>query len=618
MKVRRISSAVVAAALVLSGCGSTANDGEAKNIVKVLWWGQYQDGRVARGITPVLITVAKHPDSDFTVNLDGLTQAGTGEVWNASAWSGASVATLVAGRDPRGLSVAYSVSEKIDGPSAGALMAAGTMANLFGTTVAQNTSMTGTILPNGGIGPVGGIPDKIRAAKKAGLTKVLIPTGQRFDVDPSTGKNVDVIAQGKDLGIEVVEIDSVEAAYAQIVGGREATATADPGPVAASLLSYLAAEARSINKDLPREIATVAPANTPDLRVQRATVVAAATSAQRTAAQALAADESIEAFGVASVAERSIKIFNAQASTQARLTESNAAVVTSGLIATAARYSQAANSRLTAASQTQTSYLEQLVALPDALSWSTDALAQIRAAHGQLSGGSVRSATLPEIAGRLAEANYDSAVLMPIAIHALTLTGGKKISKVAESNDLLVAYAKFLAQAAHANATYYAATIKADNPTAQGQGSDAEVAALADRWTEASVALPTGGPQAVVALSTAISYFVASTALVAGLGTVAVAASGTAATPRVSIVDHKNFKIQTELASRTTEAEAAELAAKRLDSSYLRWGDQWGSVLATAPDSAQAPDGLRREGLVYQWYSNLQGRMLSVFERSNG
>lgn len=62
-----------------------------------------------------------------------------------------------------------------DGPSAGAAMAVGFIAVLKGDTIQRGVALTGTIEPNGRIGPVGAIPDKIRAAAREGYRMVLIP-----------------------------------------------------------------------------------------------------------------------------------------------------------------------------------------------------------------------------------------------------------------------------------------------------------------------------------------------------------------------------------------------------------------------------------------------------------
>jgi predicted S18 family serine protease len=66
------------------------------------------------------------------------------------------------------------VSE-IDGPSAGALMAALLLSVLEGFELNESVTVTGTIDENGNIGPVGGILEKAGAAAASGKTLLLLP-----------------------------------------------------------------------------------------------------------------------------------------------------------------------------------------------------------------------------------------------------------------------------------------------------------------------------------------------------------------------------------------------------------------------------------------------------------
>ena len=66
----------------------------------------------------------------------------------------------------------------IGGPSAGAIMTVATIALLENWEMSNKTIMTGMINPDGSIGPIGGIPQKIDAANSVGATHFLIPEGQ--------------------------------------------------------------------------------------------------------------------------------------------------------------------------------------------------------------------------------------------------------------------------------------------------------------------------------------------------------------------------------------------------------------------------------------------------------
>lgn len=110
------------------------------------------------------------------------------------------------------IGIAY-VSNGTDGPSAGAVMTVGFAALLKGDRIQRGIAMTGTITPDGMIGPVGGIPDKIRAAVREGYRTILIPEGQRYDLR----WNIDRLAW--DLNVEVRGVSRIEEAYHLMTGG---------------------------------------------------------------------------------------------------------------------------------------------------------------------------------------------------------------------------------------------------------------------------------------------------------------------------------------------------------------------------------------------------------------
>ncbi|MBS3054570.1 MAG: hypothetical protein J4431_03470 [Candidatus Aenigmarchaeota archaeon] len=69
-------------------------------------------------------------------------------------------------------------AQSIEGPSAGAAMAVSALAALNGNSMDPRVSITGAIREDGTIAPVGGIEEKLAAAKKAGVTTFLVPGGQ--------------------------------------------------------------------------------------------------------------------------------------------------------------------------------------------------------------------------------------------------------------------------------------------------------------------------------------------------------------------------------------------------------------------------------------------------------
>jgi len=70
-----------------------------------------------------------------------------------------------------------------DGPSAGVTLTCSLVSLLTGLPVATGTAMTGEITLRGKVLPVGGIKEKVIAAKSAGITRVLLPSKNEKDLE---------------------------------------------------------------------------------------------------------------------------------------------------------------------------------------------------------------------------------------------------------------------------------------------------------------------------------------------------------------------------------------------------------------------------------------------------
>jgi len=71
----------------------------------------------------------------------------------------------------------------IEGPSAGAALTIATIAALENRNLNESVMITGTINPDGSIGPIGAVAEKAQASKDVGATLFLVPEGQGTEVN---------------------------------------------------------------------------------------------------------------------------------------------------------------------------------------------------------------------------------------------------------------------------------------------------------------------------------------------------------------------------------------------------------------------------------------------------
>ena len=106
-------------------------------------------------------------------------------------------------RAPRHLSPAG--AQPKDGPSAGVTIATSLVSLLTGKPVRADVAMTGEITLKGRVLPAGGIKEKIRAARRAGIKKVILPRKNEKDLTEVP----DIVKDG----LEFVLVDALQEVF---------------------------------------------------------------------------------------------------------------------------------------------------------------------------------------------------------------------------------------------------------------------------------------------------------------------------------------------------------------------------------------------------------------------
>ena len=89
-----------------------------------------------------------------------------------------------------------------DGPSAGITMATAMLSAVTGKKVRADLAMTGEITLRGRVLPIGGLKEKLLAAKNAGIQAVLVPKENIADVEELSSEIT--------KGLEIIPVETME------------------------------------------------------------------------------------------------------------------------------------------------------------------------------------------------------------------------------------------------------------------------------------------------------------------------------------------------------------------------------------------------------------------------
>lgn len=181
--------------------------------VQFVWFAGQAGPSATGGVAPARIRVGPNKTGTVSVGVSEEFAGGGGNQWRTAIWLAAFNATRAVGASLADYEFNVHVGGHTDGPSAGMLTTSVMLALLREKDMRPGTTMTGTINPDGTAGPVGGIVQKMEAAKQAGLKRFGFPIGCRNHKDLRTGQDVDLMEVGKRLGLEVKEIGDINEGY---------------------------------------------------------------------------------------------------------------------------------------------------------------------------------------------------------------------------------------------------------------------------------------------------------------------------------------------------------------------------------------------------------------------
>lgn len=202
---------------VAAGGGPVLTEAREAN-VRFVWYAGEPGPTAKGGTSPARIRVGPNKAGTVSVGVSEEFAGGGGNQWRTATWLAAFNTTRTTGGSLSDYEFNVHVGGHVDGPSAGMLTTSSMIALLRGKTLRTDTTMTGTINPDGTAGPVGGIVQKMQGAKADGLARFGFPIGARQHKDMKTGQTVDLMTVGAGLGLEVKEISDVYEAYEFMTG----------------------------------------------------------------------------------------------------------------------------------------------------------------------------------------------------------------------------------------------------------------------------------------------------------------------------------------------------------------------------------------------------------------
>ena len=161
----------------------------------------------------------KDDGKSLRVSIVDDTPNGSKEGIRSSVWLAAVTLSMLKNDPLDGVSLSIEFTGAVDGPSAGGIFCLATWLAYEGKKIPDDFAMTGTIMPDGTIGVVGGVGLKIRAAAQKGIKRICIPAFIRFE-EQRDGKYWDLYQEGEKYGVKIYPVKTISEAYEVVTGKK--------------------------------------------------------------------------------------------------------------------------------------------------------------------------------------------------------------------------------------------------------------------------------------------------------------------------------------------------------------------------------------------------------------
>jgi len=485
-------------------------DGGSEITVPALW---ADDQSGTSGTEPARIWATQDGSAQFTIDLADIEAEGAGPQWTAASAAAAAVGSMASGINPGKVDVDFGVSGPIDGPSAGGILTVGVIAALLGAPIRGDMTMTGTISPDGSIGPVGGIDLKLRAAADQGYRTVLLPIANMTVRNRDTNVAESAVAMGQSLGLEVVPVGNVQQAFSLFTDNKFAYPAA-PAFVLPASVQQVAQTQTNVLLTLVGDRLAQLPLGQP---------VAPIVDLLAIAQDAARSGDAATAYGVGMQALNMANREVASATAQTEIARAGSAEATKWL-SSWVQDAQARNEeRLSEGTKLGASLgYEQQMTLPNALSWLVYNAAILQAVQDQLDAAPLDEARIDRFARVLADVDGALDVYYPNQLAIIQAAPARPSPGSDVMATYLAEYTTFLVRAGQAQQNYMQQVImRGQDPAALVQQNDVGLLLPTVLNLSSTVSAIPLAPDSITdelrQATTAITYYIATTSLIAAI-----------------------------------------------------------------------------------------------------